>query len=246
MARARSKRPRKRHVQQVLFRWGGKRQGAGRKPKAGRAGAPHTRRPTLKERHPVHIVIRVVPAIGSLRKRFMYKALREASITAAAREDFRIVHLSIQRTHVHLLVEARHKAALSRGMQGFQISAAKHLNTAVSTTWSERRRGQVFADRYHAEIIETPRQARHALNYVLNNWRKHREDQAGFARAWKIDPFSSAIRFLDWKELAGREPWRKRDTYDPLVVCSPHTWLLREGWKLHGLLSVAEVPSRRR
>ena len=31
----------------------------------------------------------------------------------------------------------------------------------------------------------------------------NRDDQAGFARAWKIDPFSSAIWFPDWKELEG-------------------------------------------
>jgi hypothetical protein len=27
----------------------------------------------------------------------------------------------------------------------------------------------VFPDRYHAEIITSPRQARHALSYVLSN-----------------------------------------------------------------------------
>ena len=33
------------------------------------------------------------------------------------REDFRLIHISIQRNPVHLLVEAAHKTALSRGMQ---------------------------------------------------------------------------------------------------------------------------------
>ena len=37
--------------------------------------------------------------------------------------------------------------------------------------------GKVFPDRYHAQIIRTPRQARHALAYVLNNWRKHGENK---------------------------------------------------------------------
>ena len=40
-----SKRSRKRHVQQELFRRGGKRRGAGRKPKGGRAGERHVARP---------------------------------------------------------------------------------------------------------------------------------------------------------------------------------------------------------
>jgi REP element-mobilizing transposase RayT len=50
--------------------------------------------------------------------------VRDASITAALRERFRIIHVSLQRDHVHMLVEAEDKAALARGMQGFQISAA--------------------------------------------------------------------------------------------------------------------------
>ncbi|HEX7836782.1 MAG TPA: transposase, partial [Kofleriaceae bacterium] len=126
---AKSKRTRKRHVQQALFRRGGKRRGAGRKPKGARAGERHAARPEFKPYHALHVVMRVVPAVGSLRRRRMYKAMRDASITAALRERFRIIHISLQRTHVHMLVEADHKAALARGMQGFQISAARHINT---------------------------------------------------------------------------------------------------------------------
>jgi hypothetical protein len=71
---------------------------------------------------------------------------------------------------VHLLVEADDKDALASGMQGFQISAAKHLNAALSRGKpGQRRRGSVFPDRYHAEIITSPRQARHAIAYVLLN-----------------------------------------------------------------------------
>src|SRR6184192_2374479 len=170
-----------------------------------RAGAPHLKRPTHKKQYPVHVVLRVASVLGSLRKRFMYRALREATIACAMRElayddvkgAFRIVHLSIQRTHVHLLVEADNKLALSRGMQSFQISAAKHINRAYSVKAKlvERRRGNVFVDRYHAEEITSPRQARRALAYVLNNWRKHDEDRHEYAKSWPIDPFSSGFMF---------------------------------------------------
>src|SRR5213075_1332486 len=113
------------------------------------------------------VVLRTVRAVGNLRRRSFWQAIREATLTTALREDFRIVHLSLQRTHVHLIVEAANKEALARGMQGFQISAAKHLNAAISKGRpGPRRRGSVFPDRYHAEIITTPTQARHALNYV--------------------------------------------------------------------------------
>ena len=225
----------------------GRKRKPGPKPRKG-AGSPHKARPALAARNPVHVVLRVIREVGNLRRRCTYKAIREATLTTAVREDFRIVHLSIQRTHVHLIVEANDKHALASGMQGFQISAAKHLNAAISKGKpGPRRRGTVFPDRYHAEIITSPRQARHTLAYVLNNFRKHREDQAEPMSSWKLDWFSSAILFPGWAEY-GDEAflWRGPPTYDPLLVYQPRTWLLREGWIKSGSLSCLEVPSARR
>jgi len=232
--------------QQELFRRGGRRRGAGRKPRGSRPGERHEARPDFKPYHPLHVVMRVLPAVGSLRRRAMYKALREASITAALRERFRIVHISLQRTHVHMLVEAEHKRALGLGMQGFQVSAARHINTALAAG-ARRRRGRVFADRYHVEVITSPTQAHHALRYVLNNFRRHREDQQGIASGWLVDPFSTGILFPDWAERDGQPwMWPMRESYDPLVVRRPRTWLLAEGWRKAGSISVHDVPSRRR
>jgi len=235
--------------QLVLFKpHGGKRRGAGRPPKGRRAGSPHKDRPFLHARYPVHVALRTVSAVGNLRRRCVYKAIREATLTTARRENFRIVQLSLQRTHVHLIVEASDKHALAAGMQGFQISAAKHLNAAISKDQpGPRRRGTVFPDRYHAEIITSPTQARRALSYVMNNWRKHEEDRAQPMSAWTIDWFSTAVMFPGWAEY-GDEPflWRGPPTYDPLVVYQPKTWLLREGWKKAGPISYREVPSTKR
>jgi REP element-mobilizing transposase RayT len=235
--------------QLVLFKpRGGKRRGAGRPPKGARAGSPHKERPFLNARYPVHVTLRVVGAVGNLRRRCAYQAIREATLTTARREDFRIVQLSIQRTHLHLLVEANDKAALARGMQGFQIAAAKHLNAAVSQGKpGPRRRGAVFPDRYHAQIITSPRQARHALSYVMSNWRKHGEDLRAPMSGWTIDWFSSAAMFTGWAEY-GDEAflWRGPPTYDPLLVYQPKTWLLRESWKKAEPISCREVPSGRR
>jgi REP element-mobilizing transposase RayT len=244
-ARARAKR--RDPEQLALFKKrGGKRRGAGRPPKGARAGSPHKERPFLHARYPVHVVLRAVSAVGNLRRRRVYHAIRQATLTTARREDFRIVHLSLQRTHVHLLVEAQDKSALASGMQAFQISAAKHLNAAISKDRpGPRRRGAVFPDRYHAEIITSPRQARHTLSYVINNWRKHKEDRSEATRSWKIDWFSSAAMFPDWTEY-GDEGflWRGPPTYEPLLVYRPRTWLLREGWKKHGAtISCREIPS---
>jgi REP element-mobilizing transposase RayT len=226
---------------------GGKRRGAGRPAKGERPSEPHKERPFLHARYPVHVVLRTVRAVGALRRRRIWQAIREATLTTAMREDFRIVHLSLQQTHVHLIVEASNKDALARGMQGFQISAAKHLNRAISKDRpGPRRRGTVFPDRYYAEIITSPTQARHTLSYVMNNWRKHEEDRAERVSSWKIDWFSTAAMFPGWAEY-GDEAflWRGPPSYDPLVVYQPKTWLLREGWKKSGSISCYEVPSKK-
>src|SRR3954469_15222115 len=245
----RTSRPRKRHVQMEMLdktgtkpmsEHGGKRAGAGRPPKGARAGSPHKKRIAFKASQPLHVGLRVLPEMGRLRRRTMYNAIRKASIVAAVREDFRIIHLSIQGTHLHLIVEAENKTALARGMKSFEISAAKHMNAAMGG-----RRGQVFVDRYHVEIITSPLQARRALAYVLNNWRKHREDRDAGARTWLVDPFSSGWCFGGWKQRAGHVlRWNVRETYEPLCVWTPRTWLLREGWRRHGLIDCYEVPSQ--
>jgi len=145
-------------------------------------------------------------------------------------------------------LQARFPGALASGMQGFQISAAKHLNAAISQGKpGPRRRGVVFPDRYHAEIITSPRQARHTLSYIMNNWRKHQEDRKAPMSVWRIDWFSTAAMFPGWAEY-GEEAflWRGPVFYDPLVVYQPKTWLLREGWKKAGTISCREVPSAKR
>ncbi len=224
---------------------GGKRRGAGRPPKGLRAGASHKKRKFHHARYPVHVVLRVVREVGNLRRGCAYRAIREATFTTARRENFRIVHISIQHNHVHLIVEADDNAALAKGMQGFQISAAKHLNAEISRgSTGPRRRGSVFVDRYYAVPITSPRQARNTLSYVLSNFRKHHEDQSERTRTWEIDWFSSGAVFPDWHEYGDQAflmPYPRN--YDPPLVYRPRTWLLREGWKKSGSISYREVPS---
>jgi REP element-mobilizing transposase RayT len=235
---------RKRHQQQemVFTTWGGKRDGAGRPPKGKRSSEPHKKRASVAASVPQHVNMRVVQNIGNLRRRHMYKALREATIVAARREDFRIVHFSIQGNHVHLIAEAENKTALAKGMQGFQISAAKHINAVVSKREGMRRTGRVFTDRYHARALKTPREVRNAISYVLNNWRRHDEHLASVARDWKVDPFSSGIGFDGWKELGGAQFRLRPTTYEELVVWPARCWLLTTGWRRHGLVSFDETP----
>ena len=239
-------RPRKRHVQQrIHFRThGGARPGAGRKPNGLRAGQPHARRPQLRASQPVHVTLRVAPDIRQLRVRDLYHAIRHATLAVASRDDFRIVHLSIQHDHVHLIAEAEGRLCLSRGVRAFEISAARQINRALSARHPARpRTGAVFPDRYHARILNSPRSARAAICYVVNNWRKHGEDRTELLRDYDIDPFSSGISFTGWRELQGRAwLWQPPPSYQPLRVRRPRTWLLAHGWQRAGAIGVCDVP----
>ncbi len=210
---------------------GGARPGAGRPRARFRRDVPHRARPELSPRHPVHVTLRLARHRRlSLRRRDLYDAFRRVIARDLGRDDFRVVHLSIQHHHLHLLVEAANKRALSRGMQGFAISAARAINDGGC--------GQVFAHRYHATQITTARQARNALAYVLNNWRRHREDFANGRRlAQKLDVYSSAVMFRGWTEWFGIPAG-----YEPLPVSPPRTKLLRFDWELFGRIDPDECP----
>src|SRR5215218_6559230 len=173
-----------------------RRGGAGRKPKGQRPGAPHVARPEHDPRHPVHVTMRVVGSASGLRRKDTYLALREATIVTARREDFRITQMSIQQDHIHLIVEADTKCALSNGVRGFSISAARQINKSITARGGDRRTGRVISDRYHARPLTSPRAVRNAIAYTLGNWRHHGEDRASFAQTWKVDPFSSGALFF--------------------------------------------------
>src|SRR5690349_6824998 len=106
-------------------RRGGKRRGAGRKPSGKRRREKHCTRPPLKRYNPIHITLRVVADLSGLRRRHIYRAVRSAMSTTYRSNNVRIVHLSIQDVHLHLLVEANDRQALSRGLQGFESLAAR-------------------------------------------------------------------------------------------------------------------------
>jgi REP element-mobilizing transposase RayT len=234
---------RDRHVQtEIHFRtWGGARKRAGRRQVNARKSQPHRKRAHHHSENAVHVTLRVAADVTRLRTRKAYQAIRKAMQVVLDRADFRIVHISIQGNHLHLIVEAEHEIALAKGMQAFQISAARRLNAAMTKQRGRRRTGNVFVDRYHAEFIDSPRQARHCLSYVLNNWRKHGEHHASAARAWRIDPFSSAISFRGWPNVPLH--WDAPENYERLPVSCPQTWLLDEGWKRGRAFDFNQVPS---
>jgi hypothetical protein len=75
------------------------------------------------------------------------------------------------------------------------------------------------------------------LAYVLNNWRRHREDvTTPGAENALIDPYSTAWAFDGWVDLDDMPSWER------LPSATPRTWLLRVGWRKAGALRVREVP----
>jgi len=229
-------------------RRGGPQPKAGRKPNGAFAGVSHATREDVNPRHPQHITLRVTSAIGWLRRFDTFAAIRRALRVAAAKHaDFRIVHISVQNTHLHLICEASSKDTLAGGLQGFQISAAKALNAAISKRRRTERHGRVFTDRYHREDLETPRQVRNAINYVINNWRRHGVDRDTlFALYGRLDPYASGLSFAGWRDALPAHPPDLPNGYQPPPVSEPATWLLRVGWTKADPIDMFATPGPRK
>ena len=111
----------------------------------------------------------------------------------------------------------------------------------MSVERGTKRTGRVFVDRYHARILETPREVRNAIGYVLNNWRHHGEDAEVPGR--RVDPYSSGVNFGGWNELADSPfVFDVPDGFSRLSTSVPQTWLLRIGWMKSKSISVFDVP----
>ena len=203
--------------------WGGLREGAGRKKSSSRRDPDHRSRPEHVGRYPLHVVLRVRKEVGRLRRRKVFEAAHRALVKIAARVEFRVVHMSLQHNHIHMLVEAGTGLDLESGMRSLTISLARRINASLD------RAGKVFEFRYHSTPLTSPRQTRNAIAYVLNNWRRHREDERGFhERTMILDPYSSAISFAGWADFTlGKWP----DGYVALPVSPPQTWLMAKGWE---------------
>lgn len=222
---------------QYPLSWGGKRPGAGRKPRGNKAGVPHLRRPHDKiiARWPLHVVLSVVDGLPSLRTRQCMTAIRKAFYGSKNRFGLRLTEFCVQRNHIHLVAEADDRQALLRGMRGFSIRVARQLNAALG------RKGKVLADRYHVEVLDSFSRIRHCLAYVLNNERRHCYQHGGWIKvADYIDPCSSGPFFDGW-----RQPIERPSGVDPPVV-QARGYPLREGWRRCGLISIDEIPGRRK
>jgi REP element-mobilizing transposase RayT len=167
-----------------------------------------------------------VSAVRCLRSKRTFPAIRRA-LAASSRADFRIIEFSVQDDHIHLIAEAENGRSLSGGIRGLAIRLARAVNRVLG------RRGRLWDDRYHARALTTPRAVRHALVYVLTNFRKHSN------AATELDPCSSAAWFTGWRTQ------QKAAGIGPPPVALARSWLARVGWRRHGLIGVDERPKSR-
>jgi REP element-mobilizing transposase RayT len=165
--------------------------------------------------------MRVAPGLESLRRRRTYAVVRDALAAGASRHGLRLVHYSVMTNHLHLVCEAHDEQALGRGIKGVCVRIARALNRI----WE--RLGRVFADRYHAHVLKSPREVRNALAYVLRNAAHHGIHPAG------LDPCSSGAWFDGWR---GSTPGVRGVLTSPLPTA--RTWLLVHGWRRHGLIGL--------
>ena len=204
--------------------WGGSRKGAGRKRRR-LSRVSHERRAKLRRSYPLLITSKLIEGLPTLRNRkagrLLFGILRERCELAG----FRIVQFSILSNHLHLLVEADSRDALTRGLRSLFIRMAKNLNRL----WG--RKGQVF-QRFHERVLKARAQVRNALVYVLNNARKH--------GSWfkdRPDPYSSGPWFRGWQ-------WRQPAPNSRSPVAEPRTWMMRVGWYPADRIANGATPAR--
>ncbi len=208
---------------------GGPRKGAWRKPSR-RPIVHHVRRERSARAAPALVTLRVRAGCPSLRSRRFIREIRATFAAACERPGFRIAHYSIQRDHLHLVVEADDHVALGRGMK----SIATRVANAVQRVYELS--GKILAGRYHARWLRTPTEVRNALRYVLLNVRKHYVQATGVAPPVHLDDASSGRWFDGWRGGPRGHQQGRRE------IAKPQTWILRAGWRKLGPIDPSAIP----
>ena len=220
-----------------FVRWGGKRRGAGRKPKGAHAGVAHDTRARLSGREPVSVTLRFVEGLLSLR-----------AMSAESRDDDSTRRQAVSELDRYLGPP---------GSSPAPFLGARRKRRRRSRAGARRSQGRARTSRERARVSHEPR-LRRALVYVLNNARKH----GSWIAPWP-DPYSSGPSLDGWRapargavssssasaELDSRATKASvaRSIVEPLeVLGAPRTWLLAVGWRRLGLIDVCELPARAR
>ena len=187
---------------------GGSRAGAGRPPGSRTSTRiPHTKRPPVSRHKPHHVTVRVTRGTWNLRSQRCFAPIARSLRSTSDHARVRVVHFSVQHNHIHLIVEAGSRRAMSNGLRFLTSRIARGLNELMQAS------GARFDDRYHEHILRTPSETLNALRYVLGNrvvhlarWGKQTRDV--------VDSFCS--------------------TATPQLTTAAASWLLTEGWTRAG------------
>lgn len=222
-------------------RWGGRRTGAGRKP--GVRSDPHRRRPAFSRATPCHVTLKLRSGLPSLRSARFIRAFTATLRAGCERGRFRIVHWSVQRDHLHLIVEASSTFDLGCGMKSVGVRLAR----AAQRAFGLGRRGVVLRDRFHLHVLRSPREVRNAIAYVLLNARRHaaQRDVALERMLARVDAASSGRWFDGWTRRSVATACAAASSLpsrDAPAVARARSWLLAIGWRRAGLIDVSEVP----
>ena len=211
----------------VFKNHGGKRKGAGRKPafaaNGNRVHGSHARRGRVTKAAPLHVSIKVVAGLPSLRDARLWGAVHGAIRGSRRGEEFRITAISVMSNHVHVVIEAANNGAFTAGLKSLNGRLARAVNRALG------RRGRVVEPRSHVHALGTPTEYRNAVSYVLRNGERH-----GAWRPWggtgapRPDPRSSAAWFPHWreKELALQAGQMAADAVD-----DTRSWMARRAFE---------------
>ena len=213
---------------------GGRRKGAGRRRVlSGKRRVSHRRRRSFSARFPLHVTTRIRDDVPRLRNGKLCRVIRRALIAVLDEAGFRVCEFSVQRNHLHFVCEANDRRCLARGMKRLKQRIALGINRQLG------RRGSVFFDRCHVEVLGSPRRVRNTLCYVLHNAKRHGERLPTMYGG--VDPYSSCWWFDGWRDngwRVGLDP--------PAVRCTSvaESWLLSVGWRRAGLINARELPAR--
>jgi REP element-mobilizing transposase RayT len=127
----------------------------------------HRSRPNIPSKMPVHVTVKTNQKdIGSIRSKILYKEIRQA-MKRARYGGIRIIHFSVQKDHIHMIIEAASSILLGRAMRAMSISLSKRFTEVLGESV------KALQNRYHLRLLKSFNQIKNAIFYVLNNGKKH-------------------------------------------------------------------------
>ena len=197
-------------------KWGGRRLGSGRK-RIHSKGVAHRVREKVSHRTPLHINFKYR---AQIKNKECLKILKRAIVNARS-HGLKIIHFSLQRNHIHLIVESETNSTLEKGMRSLTITFAKGL-----------KKGKVQIERYHLHVLKTIRETSNAIQYVLFNKQKHEKGTYS-----QIDEYSSLLLIKDALNLVRKFSLKNRITLkirkiDDFTLDPGGSYLFREGMRV--------------